>query len=420
MNRITKSCRVGVCLAVLSVSAVADTNWPQWRGPLGTGEAPNANPPIEWSEEQNVRWKIEIPGWGHATPVLWGERLYALSSLRTDDATNRHQFLVFAINRADGSIAWRKVAREESPHAGIHETGTRASNSAVTDGEFLYAYFGSHGLYCYDMDGNLKWEKDFGDMRIKNSFGEGSSPALDGDRLILNWDHEGESFIVALDKRTGDEIWRKSRDEGTSWATPLIVQAGDSKQVITNATRQVRSYDFATGELLWQCSGMTANTIPTPVSDGSLVYLMSGFRGNALLAVRLEKASGDLNASDAIAWSYDRDTPYVPSPLLYQGHLYFLKSNGNLLSCFDAATGESKYTTVRLEGLRTIYASPLAASGRVYIVDREGTVAVLQSGGEFHVLALNKLDDGFSASPVAVGGELYLRGTRYLYCIAQP
>jgi outer membrane protein assembly factor BamB len=293
----------------------------------------------------------------------------------------------------------------------------RSNNSAATDGERVYAFFGSRGLYALDMAGGVLWEKDLGDMTIKLGFGEGSSPALHDGRLVINWDHEGDSFIVALDAKTGDELWRKSRDEPTSWATPLVVERDGKAQVVSSATNRVRSYDLATGELLWEASGMTANAIPTPVHSDGLVYVTSGFRGNALLAVRLADARGDITGTPAIAWSYDRDTPYVPSPLLYGAQLYILKSNDGILTAFDAKTGERHYGE-RLAGVPNVYASPLGAAGRIYVAGRDGAVAVVRSGPKFELLAVNELDDDFDASPVAVDGELYLRG-KHLYRISE-
>jgi hypothetical protein len=419
-----------------SAADTPDAFWPQWRGPLLTGVAPAADPPVTWSETENVAWKVAVPGKGSATPVVWGDLVFVLTAIPTDEAAPAvateaqgerrgppvlapefvQRFAILAYSRADGAVAWQRVLRETLPHEGTHPTGTWASCSAVTDGERVYAFFGSHGLYALDMAGEVLWKKDLGDMTIKLSFGEGSSPALHAGRLVINWDHEGGSFIVALDTKTGEELWRQQRDEGTSWATPLVVESEGRAHVISSATNKVRSYDLASGKVLWEVGGMTANVIPTPVHADGLVFLTSGFRGNALLAVRLADAAGDITGGPAIAWSHDRDTPYVPSPLLYGGELYVLKSNDGILSAFDAATGQHHYGT-RLEGVPNVYASPIGAAGRVYVAGREGAVAVVKAGPEFELLAVNQLDDGFDASPVAVGGELYLRG-QHLYRIS--
>jgi outer membrane protein assembly factor BamB len=327
--------------------------------------------------------------------------------------------VILAINRKDGKTLWQRVLREELPHEGTHPTGSFASNSAVTDGERVYAFFGSRGLYALDMTGKVVWEKDLGDMSTKMGFGEGSSPALHGDRLVINWDHEGESFIVAFDTRTGKEIWRTPRQERTSWATPLVVEHGGGAQVITSATSKVRSYDLATGKLLWETTGMTDNAIPTPVQAGGVVYLTSGFRGSALLAVKLADAKGDISGGPAIAWRLDRDTPYVPSPLLYDDELYILKSNSGTLACVNVKTGQKHYSEQRLEGVPNVYASLLGAGRRVYVAGREGATAVVQAGPQFKLIAVNQLEDGFDASPVAVDGELYLRGRKFLYRISK-
>ena len=418
--------------------AASDDGWPQWRGPLATGAAPAADPPVEWSETRNVRWKIEIPGNGSATPIVWGEHVFVSTAvpagdsgareglftrltrriMSTEGASRNLRYTVLAVERRTGEIAWERVVSEGTPHEGRHQTGSWASPSAVTDGEVLCAFFGSAGLFCLDMDGQPLWDRDFGDMEIRMGFGEGASPTLHDDTVIVNWDHQGQSFIAALDKRTGRERWRTDRDEMTSWATPLVVEHGGRTQVVTNATDRVRSYDFETGELLWDGEGATTNAIPSPVAAEGMVYLMSGYRGNRLDAVRFGEAEGDITGSGAVAWSLDRDTPYVPSPLLHDGILYFTKGNNGILSAYDARSGRLLYGPERLSGIRSLYASPIAAGGRIYIPSRDGTTVVVAAGAEFELLAVNMLEDGFDASPAAVDGELYLRGRQHLYCIA--
>ena len=414
-----------------------DAGWPQWRGPMSTGVAPGADPPLRWSESENVRWKVEIPGRGHASPIVWGDKVYLLTAVPTgapepepEEAgrgdrrrrgvapTGPVRFLVLALDRASGEIAWQRLAREETPHEGTHRDATWASASAITDGEVLIAHFGSRGIYAYDLEGEPLWQKDLGDMRTRNGFGEGASPALAAGTVVVTWDHEDDSFIVALDAKTGKERWRADRPEVTSWATPVVVPAGERNLVIANATERIRAYDLDTGEVVWQTGGMTTNTVPTPVFADGLLFAMSGFRGNALRAVRLDGARGELG-DEAIAWTYDRDTPYVPSPVLYGGSLYFLKHNSGIVTSLDAATGEVNFGPERLPGIEGVYASPVAAADRVYVAGRDGTTVVLKHGKSFEVLSSNILDDGFDASPAVVGNELYLRGRRYLYRIEQ-
>jgi outer membrane protein assembly factor BamB len=402
-------------------------NWPQWRGPFGTGSVPDGNPPVEWSEQKNVRWKVRLSGTGYSTPAVWGNDIFVTAAIPSNAATpagngakpgQRVKFMVTALDRATGAVRWERLAKEEAPHAGQHETSTWATASPITDGKQVYAFFGSRGLYCYSVKGDLVWEKDFGDMNIKRNFGEGSSPAVHKNRLVVNWDHEGQSFIVALDTASGREIWRKDRDEGTTWMTPLVVEEAGKAQVIISGTKRVRSYDLETGNLLWDGAGLTDNVIPTPVAANGVAYLISGFRGYALRAVRLSSAKGNIDGSSAVLWSYDQDTPYVPSPLLHEGCLYFLKDNRGILTCIDAATGKPNYSNQRLEGIRDLYASPVGVKDRVYFISRDGTAVVISHGPKYRVLAANTLEDKFDASPVIAGNELYLRGHSYLYCIA--
>jgi len=421
-----------VLLAVSAGAQSAQQAWPQWRGPLATGVSPTARPPMEWSESKNVRWKVELPGRGSSTPVIWGDHVFVLTAAPVgvelaashDSRGTRgqivpHRMMVLAFDRKTGKTVWERVAREQAPHEGYHQQfGTWASSSAVTDGEVVIASFESRGIYAYDMNGKPLWEVDLGDKQMRNQFGEGATPALFKDRLVVVWDHQGESFIAALDKRTGKEIWRKAREEVDSWGTPLVVETGGKPQAVTGAMNRIRSYDLATGDLVWESAGLTANPIPSPVYSDGLVILMSGYRGNSLKAVRLADARGDITNTPAVVWTFDRDTPYVPSPLLYDNILYFLKGNTGVLSAFDAKSGEPHYQLQRIEGVPNVFASPVGADGRVIVLGQDGSAAVLKHGPAYEVLATNKLDDRFDASPALVDNELYLRGYRYLYCVA--
>jgi outer membrane protein assembly factor BamB len=423
--------------------------WPTWRGTSGTGVATGAQPPTTWSDQQNIKWKAKIPGFGFSTPIVWKDRIFLLTAIETSEEkpapvstaptpdsaepksgkrkggfgggptpTKFHEFAVVAVDRKSGEIVWQKTARKEVPHEGRHATNSFASGSPVTDGERLWVSFGSRGVYCYDLNGKLLWEKDLGDMRTRNGFGEGASPALAGDMLIVPWDHEDQSFIVGLNRNTGAEVWRKNRTERSSWSTPLIVEFGGKTQAIVAASNRTRSYDPATGELLWEASGLTGNVIPMPVTGHGMVYVMSGFQGYSIQAIKLS-SRGDVSDTDSIAWSIKQSAPYVPSPVLSGDRLYMSKSNDAYLSCLNALTGETLYKDQALAGVRGIYASPLAANGYVYIVGREGTVMVIKDSPTFEVVATNKLSDRIDASPVMLEKELFLRGHEYLYCIAE-
>ncbi len=434
---------VSLAASVATQAPARASMWPQWRGPLATGEA-TGDPPVEWSETTNVRWKTAIPGSGASTPIIWGETIYlqtatpvgAEKTPRQTDfafpeqmdvykglayyrATRDYEFALVAIDRATGRIGWRKVLRVEQPAEGRHPTNTFASASPSTDGERIIAFFGSRGLYCLDMTGAVLWERDFGDMSTRNGWGEGSSPTLFRDRVIVTWDHEADSFIAALDAATGRELWRRSRNEPTTWATPLVVPVGDRVQVITDGQQHVRSYDLETGEPIWHGPGLTFNSIPSPVHADGIAYLTSGFQGSVLLAVDLARARGDIEQSGALLWRRDRDTPYVSSPLLYRGSLYVFKSLQGIMTALDPKTGEVMYGPVRIPEIPDLYASPVGVAGRVYVAGRDGRTVVFRHGARFKVLAVNELDDGFDASPAVVGDELYLRGRTSLYRISR-
>lgn len=447
--------RLVPCIALVALTAHGAEssslqNWPAWRGPLATGVAPLADPPVTWSETNHVKWKVPLPGRGSASPIIWNDQVFILAAIpvpngaakpappvantnapaagapagagnnraMVEQPSEEQRFVVLSLDRATGKVQWQKDAKTELPHEGHHKDHGYASASPSTDGEVLIASFGSHGIYAYDLQGSLLWQKNFGQMRTRNSFGEGSSPALHGDRVIVLWDHEGEDFVVALDKKTGRELWRQPREEPTGWTTPVVVEHEGRKQVVINGTNRVRSYDFESGSLLWQAGGQTTNAIPAVVAGHGLVFAASGLRGSALHAIRLGR-TGELTGTDGVAWSLKKATPYVPSPLLYGDLLYFYAGNNAQLSIYDAKTGTPFLDAERLEGLFGIYASPTAASNRVYLVARDGGTWVIRHGSKLEVLAKNKLDDGFDATPALVGRELFLRGRESLYCLSE-
>jgi outer membrane protein assembly factor BamB len=430
----TATLSIAVLIAEPSAQgADARRQWAQWRGPDANGVSTTANPPLEWSESKNIKWKVEIPGRGHASPVVWGDRVFVLTAVPAvvpGDAQHAprggltprgvHKFLVLAIDRRTGRTLWERVATEQEPHeAGHTDNSSWASSSPMTDGETVFAYFESFGIYAYDMNGTLRWQKDLGDKRMRNQFGEGSTPVLHGNTLVVVWDHlNGKSFVVALDKRDGRELWRVAREEIDTWATPLVLEVNGRPQVIVPAMRRNRAYDLATGTVVWESDGLTMNPIPSPVYADGLVFLMSGFQGNDLKAIRVAEARGNIDGTANVVWTLDRDTPYVPSPVIVDGTLYFLKTNSGILSAFDARTGKPHYQNQRLEGVPNVFASPVSAQGRIYFPGREGTTIVIRSGPTYEVLAKNTLDDGFDASPALVDSEIFLRGQKYLYCIA--
>jgi outer membrane protein assembly factor BamB len=424
------------------------TSWHRWRGPTANGVAPQGNPPLNWDESTNIQWKVKLPGYGSGTPIVWQDKIYLLTAvdtgkmpegsppaadeksasgggrgrrgfrMSTPTPKTEFEFRLLCLDRQTGETVWSQVARKQVPFSGHHPSHGFASSSAVTDGKLLYASFGSYGIYCYNLAGELQWELDLGDMQTRAGFGEGASPALHEESLVVTWDHEGESFIVCLNALSGEEIWRQPRDERTTWATPLIVEHEGTAQVITNAQNRTRSYNLADGALLWECGGQAGNPIATPVVKDGTVYCMTGFRGYAVYALPLS-ARGDISDTDKIVWKYTDNGPYVASPVLYDDLLYFTKERRGVLSCVRADTGEFQFENQRLPGFEGLYASLSAAAGKIYIVSRNGTTVVLKHGSEFEVLATNQLAEGIDASPVIVGNQLLLRGAEHLYAISE-
>lgn len=450
---------LGICVCSFTAHAApsepntpALQNWPHWRGPLANGVAPLANPPTEWSEDKNIKWKVKLSGDSTATPVVWGDQIFLITAVKTDreielppaapagikggyniqTPKNYYQFIVMCVDRQTGETRWQHVAKEEVPHEGHHPDGSFASASPTTDGKQLYVSFGSRGIYCYDLEGHQKWSRDFGRMTIFNRFGEGSSPVVKGDSVIVNWDHQAGSFVACLDATTGETRWKVDRDETTTWATPLLVDYQGRTQVIVHGTKRVRSYDLTTGDLIWACGGQGPSAIPSPVTDGKLTFAMTGFIISALYAIPLD-SSGDISQDkEKVAWKRNYGTPYVPSPLLFDELLYFTSSNKGILTCLNAKTGEPLIERQRLQGIENIYASPVAVVDRVYLTSREGNTVVIKHGavekaedtsaektpGKPVIIATNKLDDRFDASPIIVDDEIILRGREYLYCIS--
>ena len=432
-------------LSILTLTigqAQTTTNdWHQWRGPENNGVSSTATPPLEWSESSNLRWKAEIEGKGTGTPIVVGDKVFITTAINTgevdpslpkpEDQPERifgikhpntsYEMVVLCFDRSSGKMLWRKVAKTVVPHEGHHKDASFASGSTYCDGKRLYCWFGSAGLYAYTLDGEKLWERDLGPAKMGASLGEGSSPVVHDGKLVLVRDHSGQSTIECFDAKTGKTLWKKNRDEGNTWATPAIAEHESTTQVITPGTNAVRSYNLATGELIWKATGLTNNCAPCPIVDatregGPTVYCMTGYQGHALLAIPI---TGTGDVTDQIRWEADRGTPYVPSAVLYDGQLYFTQSNQGILTSLEAKDGTEVIARTRVPDLGDIYASPVAADGRVYLVGRKGSSVVIEAGKEFKILASNQLDDNFHASPALAGKQLFLRGMRFLYCLEE-
>ncbi|MHC4991395.1 MAG: outer membrane protein assembly factor BamB family protein [Planctomycetota bacterium] len=417
-----------------AVEQPGDAHWAHWRGPHANGTA-RGDAPLSWSDTENIKWQIDVPGRGYSTPVVWGDRMFLTTAVPVEETGRadelgeefhggggRHRkqsFEVVCLDRHSGEVIWRRTATETQPHEGYHAMyGSFASISPVTDGTRLYVSFGSFGLYAYDLDGNLLWQRDAGvRMEMRRQFGEGSTPAVRGDTLVHVFDHEGESFIIALDAATGTERWRVGREEPSTWATPLVTEFEDRAQVIASGTNAVRSYDLETGELIWECGGLGLNVIPSPLRFRDTVLVMSGYRDRNIMAIRLG-GSGDITGTDHVEWNSSRGPAYTCQPVLADGKLYVVTDRGQM-SCFDAVTGEAHYLEQRLPRGTQMKASPVLADGRLYLPTESGDVHVVSAGTELQVLTTNHLTDQFFvASPVIVDGEIYLRSRERLYCIS--
>ena len=411
---------VWACLAQLSLSA-ADGDWPFWRGPASNGMA-RGDAPLTWSDTERVAWKAAIPGRGISSPVVWGNRVFLTTAVPTKPTSDpralvEHRFLVLCFDRQTGKELWRHEARVATPHESFHfQYGSFASMSPVTDGKHLIAYFGSRGLHAYTLDGRPVWQKDLGQLRMYQTFGEGAWPTIVGDRLLIVFDHEGESSLVAFDTNSGRELWRTPRQGNTNWSGPFVTTHNGRAQVIVSASREVVGYELETGKRIWHARGLGQNTIPSPVAADGLVTVMSGFRNPNLMTIRLGR-EGDLTESDAIVWQNQRGNSYTASPVLHDGRLYVLTDSG-LLSCWDVKTGKAHYQQQRLPKAYNFKASPVGANGKLYLASEEGEVIVVRMGDTFEVLATNVMkDESFLATPAVIDGGIYLRGKNTLYAI---
>jgi outer membrane protein assembly factor BamB len=435
---------IALCLAGTWLSGgLRAENWPQFRGPGSLGISAEKQLPIEWGSSKNVRWRIEIPGAGWSSPVVWEDKVFITTATTEKQAKPRafsdsygganvgkpadsvYRWEVYCLDRPTGKVLWKQTTAEGKPAIPCHPSNSYASETPVTDGQRVYAYFGMTGLFCYDLTGRLLWSKNLGTYKMMMGWGTGSSPALEGDRLFVQCDNEEKSFLVALDKKSGKELWRADRDEKSSWGTPFVWRNKVRTELVSGGGKKVRSYDPATGKLLWELGGMSGMCTTTPVADDERLYTgTSGPPGsNSPLVAVTAGASGDITLKEGevsnagVVWSQSRAGPFLPSPLLYGGYLYVLEARLNMLSCYDAKTGESAYTKERLHQAKGFTASPWAYDGRIFCLDQDGRTFVLKAGPKFELLATNKLDDTFAASPAIAGGDLLLRGATHLYCI---
>jgi outer membrane protein assembly factor BamB len=433
--------RISLALLVISLltSVVPAANWPQWRGPDGSGISNEKNLPATWTPTSNIKWKAAIPGRGHSSPIVWGNRVFVTTAVEGEvvqgakavkhmnegkeflhpdsiGADRKHQFKVIALNRESGKILWEAVAWEGTPYDNRHRKSSYAASTPATDGKMVYAFFGTEGIYAYDFNGKLAWKAALGNLATVG-MGTGTSPILYDNVVIVQCDEDnGEaSFIVALDKKTGKEVWRTPRKVQVSWSTPLLVKTSTRSELITSGTETVISYDPATGKELWRHKGVESNAIPSPVANSDMVFLVAGFPAKIAMAIKLG-GSGDLTGTPNVPWKYAKGTAYVPSPILYGDYLYLTTDRG-ILTCIDAKTGEVKYEGGRIPIPATFTASPVAFEGKILMTSEDGDTFIVKAGPKHEVLGTNSIGEPVYASPAIADGRIFIRGEKNLYCI---
>jgi outer membrane protein assembly factor BamB len=427
-------------VAVLSLTTVGFAgNWPQWRGPDGSGISNEKNLPAEWTPAKNIKWKTPIAGRGHSSPIVWGNKIFLTTAIEGEavpgakavkhmagdkeflhpdsvGADHKHTFKVIALDRNSGKILWETVAWEGTPYDNRHRKSSYASSTPATDGKLVYAFFGTEGLYAYDYNGKLAWKTQLGNLGTVG-MGTGTSPILFENLVIVQCDEEnGESsFIVALNKQTGKEVWRTPRKVQVSWATPILVRTAKRAELITSGTEFVISYDPATGKELWRHKGVESNAIPSPVANNEMVFVVAGFPAKIAMAIKLG-GSGDLTGTPNVPWTYAKGTAYVPSPILYGDYLYLTTDRG-VLTCIDAKTGEVKYEGGRIPIPATFTASPVAFEGKILMTSEDGDTFIVKAGPKHEIIGANSIGEAVYASPAVADGRIFIRGEKNLYCI---
>jgi outer membrane protein assembly factor BamB len=430
-------------ISLLVVGLLAEkasaANWPQWRGPGGSGISNEKNLPTEWSPTKNIKWKTAIDGRSHSSPIVWGNKVFLTTAvegpvvagakavkhmdgdkefLHPDSigADRKHTFKVICLDRETGKILWQSTAWEGTPYDNRHRKSSYAASTPATDGKLVYAFFGTEGLYAYDFKGNLAWKAQLGNLGTVG-MGTGTSPILFDNLVIVQCDEDngGASFIVAVDTKTGKEVWKTPRKVAVSWSTPLLARTASRAELIASGSESVIAYDPATGKELWQHKGVESNAIPSPVANNEMVFLVAGFPAKIAMAIRLGQ-SGDLTGTPNVPWKYTKGTAYVPSPILYGDYLYLTTDRG-ILTCIDAKTGEVKYEGGRIPIPATFTASPVAFEGKILMTSEDGDTFIVKAGPKHAILGTNSVGEPVYASPAIADGRIFIRGEKNLYCI---
>jgi outer membrane protein assembly factor BamB len=427
-------------------------NWPQFRGPAGNGVAVEAKHPEKWSADEHLAWKTKIPGVGWSQPIVWGDKVFVTTAVAENQkrpnpndwspgegagilaaffGSNRkpptidYRWQVLCLDKASGNVLWEQTAHSGKPRVPIHINNTYATETPATDGERLIAYFGMIGLFCYDLEGKLVWSKDFGSFPMQMDWGSGSSPVIEGELVFIQCDNDKSSFLVALNKQSGDEVWRVTREERSNWATPLVWKNEKRTELITGGGAKMRSYEPTTGKLLWEMTA-SGRCSASPVATEKMLYVDSGDRltgQRGIVAAIKPGASGDISlaggntTNDFVVWSLDLPGHIVASPVVASDLLYLCDQKAGIIRCLDALTGKAHYRQ-RLPGAAGLTASPWTSNGKVFFLDQSGQTFILAAEPTYKLLETNKLaDEMFWASPAVSGASLFLRSVDYVYCI---
>ena len=416
--------------------------WAQWRGPDGQGVSFEKGLPSEWGAAKNIAWKTAIPGRGHSSPIIWGKKIFLTTAIEGAEIPGakppKHTFAkedfvhpdwagagrlyalkVLCVERDTGKVLWERTAYDGPISDYRHRKNTYASATPVTDGRYVYTYFGTEGLYCYDLNGKQVWKTSPGYIN-QLGMGAGTSPILYENLVILQCDlrDDGEgSFLLALDKSTGKQVWRVARTHRYTWSTPVIVKTASRTELITSGAETIISYDPATGKEIWRCEGVESNAIPTPVIGHNLVIVSAGSQAKRAIAIKLG-GTGDLTNTPFIAWKYQKGTAYVPSPILFGDYVYLTTDSG-ILTCLDVKTGEVKYEGKRVPVPTKFTASPVAFDDKILLTSEDGDTFVLKAGPNFEVVRTNSLGEPIYASPAIAAGKIFIRGSNHLYCIGK-
>lgn len=481
MRRLLPLLALIVLLPAFAATSQAE-DWPQFRGPNGTGVVTDAKPPSEWGADKNVAWKVHVDGVAWSCPIVVGDKVIVTTAYAPGQSKpkpgggfgkgpggpgskgpggkgpggfgkggfgggappkEKYQFKIVCLDRKTGKPVWEKIAKEARPTIPTHSTNTYATETPVSDGQYIYAYFGMTGLFCYDLDGKEIWKKDLGSYSMQFGFGTGSSPVLVGDKIIVQCDNEEKSFLIALDKKTGEQKWKVDRREKSGWSTPFVWKTKARTDIVAVGGQKIRGYDPETGKEVWSLDVGGGQCAASPVADSEKLYVgvgqgggggfggggFGGQRGNSragtMFAVKAG-AKGDISlkpgqtSNDGIAWTASRAWPGSASPLVYDGYVYVFEQRGGLVSCYDAKTGKAAYSKERISGAGAFWASPWAADGKIYCLDETGATHVLKAGSEFEVIRVNKLGrDMYWSTPAVANDSLFIRSVDSLYCVGK-